>query len=693
MKHLFFIYIYISILIYPIFGQESNIISNNLEKLSTIKLSNGFKIILIQPKDTNLVFFYYHQNLPEVYEGSKVAYGKLTSLLFSSGSKKYNKKQLNEIFNKLNIKLKTHYTGLQASTNIDNADTLLFYLSDIIKNPKFSEEELKYYKKNEVDNHYASRMVDTASSIISKKILFGKEHPMNNNISVKTINNIKLSDCKQFYKLYSSPANSYLVIVGNYNEKAVKRLVNRYFGQWKKKAKNKPKYKTPKIKETYVAFIDTLDLDYSHIHINYPLSLIINNDDWLSFQVMNLVFENELRNTLINNYQIAEKVNSKYYNTKNTGYLSIHIKASTNYTDSIINETFEQMKLLEVQLLYRTVVNEAKRKFKLKTKTNFNDNASLAAMALNIVRFDLDKNFYSDIRIRIDNVTDDEIKLAAKKYLLPKKSFVLVIGDNEKNKDELNNIASNTSVEFYDKNLKVYKKLDKGFGSEFIIDKYLESLGGQKRIKKLSLLSIYTQGEYILENNSYGVKMKTYHKGNKKYYMQLTMKTPTVENLLIQKQIYNGEFGVDSTQRGQVYLKGLELEELKYKSYPFIELYRIKLGFKSNFVKTEKIDSTEVYKIKITSPIDKEFFEYYDLKTGLKLRTIYIHEEVYPITKTIIDYSNYEKIKGKKVLYPHKILIKKEKIVIKFLVIDIETKPKIEKDIFKIEKPKVVKDK
>src|SRR5262245_30465966 len=121
------------------------------------------------------------------------------------------------------------------------------YLLDVLDQASFANQQdvVRNERRQSIDNN--------PYSIVEEAMfhnLFPKSHPYYADVigSHADIQAAKLDDVKNFFKTYYAPNNASLVIVGDIDKAAVKALVEKYFGPFKKgPAVPKPSAETPRI--------------------------------------------------------------------------------------------------------------------------------------------------------------------------------------------------------------------------------------------------------------------------------------------------------------------------------------------------------------------------------------------------------------------------------------------------------------
>jgi zinc protease len=231
------------------------------------------------------------------------------------------------------------------------------------------------------------------------------------------------------------------------------------------------------------------------------------------------------------------------------------------------------------------------------------------------------------------------------KYLLPVLLFVTSIfastlsdsisNNTLKTKDNMDTLNAKVKVE--------QTKSDTGLTAKDVIDKYISAIGGAEKIYGI------TDRITIMKGTVQGVKITitSYQKAPNK--LKQKIKAGSNEQVII----FNGEKGIMEMAGEKREITGSELEKLKYEStltlLTDLEYYGIRL----NLAGIEKVNDKNAYKVIMTLPSGIKWTQYYDVKSGLKLK-----EEKYINSPTglllqEITYSDYKETEG--ILFPYKI--------------------------------------
>ena len=121
-----------------------------------------------------------------------------------------------------------------------------------------------------------------------------------------------------------------------------------------------------------------------------------------------------------------------------------------------------------------------------------------------------------------------------------------------------------------------------------------------------------------------------------------------------QETYYDGKKGVVFTGDNSQEITGDALEAMKYQAMIHPLFIIDSLNIKTKLIGTEKVNGKDAYKIEVTLPTGKNWIEFYDPKTGLKIKD---KQEITLPQGTFTkenEYSDYRNVDG--VMYPFKLV-------------------------------------
>jgi len=311
-------------------------------------------------------------------------------------------------------------------------------LSDIIINPSFPQEEIDREKMQLMSDFMASK--DNASQIASRqwrKYVYG-EHPYGapTNGTPESIETLERDELVSMYNKVIVPSNAYLIITGDITPKSAGKLVKKYFGKWSGNAKPEITVEQPVDGAgSEILIINKPDAVQTQIRAGYLIAPYNLGDDMYAFEVMDYLFASggfssrlmhRCRSELGLTYGIygglAPRIQRGAYtvstSTKNdrTGEMIDEIYGIMN---NCINDGFTEQELLD-----------AKAYLTGSSPMGFETPAHLLSQIQSAILFDYGDPaaFYAKYRQGIADVTLDEINAMAKKYILPGKVRMVMVG-------------------------------------------------------------------------------------------------------------------------------------------------------------------------------------------------------------------------------------------------------------------------
>ncbi len=254
-------------------------------------LPNGLKVFVVEKHTLPEVSFSLSLDIDPILEGDMTGYISAAGQLLGRGTKNRTKQQLNEEIDFIGATLSTYSTGIYASSLKKHEDKLLTLMSDVLMNAEFKQEELDKIKKQTKSSLESSKDdPDAIAANVRSVLLYSNKHPYGEVTTEKSVDNITLEKCNEYYHTYFKPNVAYLAIVGDITLAEAKPLVEKYFGSWKKAEVPTHKYRTPfPSKTTQVDFVHKEGATQSVINITYPVNLKHNSPDVVKARIMNAI--------------------------------------------------------------------------------------------------------------------------------------------------------------------------------------------------------------------------------------------------------------------------------------------------------------------------------------------------------------------------------------------------------------------
>lgn len=617
----------------------------NIEEPESFKLDNGLTVMVVENHKLPRVAMSLRLDNPPVFEDKKAGVSSLTGQLLGTGTQNMSKDDFNERVDFLGARLNFYSAGANANTLSKYFPEVLKLMADGAINPKFTEEEFSKIKDREIEGLKSNeKNVAYNAGRVRSALAYGKNHPYGEFATEATVGNLTLADAQSFYKTYFTPQNAYLVIVGDVNYDEVKKLVKDNFSAWKKSTL--PEYTMPKVTNldnTEIQFIDMPNAVQSEIALVNTINLKQKDADYFPVLVANKILGGGGEARLFLNLREDKGYTyGAYSRTGNDKYGAAAFTASASVrnavTDSSVVAFLDEVYRMRNELVSEKELTNAKAKYTGDFVLSLEQPATIAGMAIDVETEDLDDDFYEDYLENINAVTREDVQRVAKKYFLADNSRIVVVGKGSDVVENLEKIKYNGKkipVVYYDKEgnkvskPEFNKAVDASVSAESIFNNYLKAIGGKEAVSGVKSVMMVAQAE--IQGQKLDLETKT----------TATGKSSTVVSMggnPISKQLYNGETGFMVAQGQKIDFTEEQLAAAKAEANPFPEL----TAKDAKVMGIEAVDGKDAYKVAIS----EDTSNFYDVETGLKVKSVKTVSQGAQTMEVPVSYSNYQEVNG-----------------------------------------------
>jgi hypothetical protein len=438
-----------------------------------------------------------------------------------------------------------------------------------------------------------------------------------------------------------------MAVVGDVTLAEIKPLIEKYFGNWQKADVPSATFPMPQAPaKTRVAVVNKAGAVQSVINVTYPVDLKLNSEDAIKAKVMNTILGAGFSSRLFVNLREKHGFTYGSYSSLNNDELvsefSAYAKVRNAVTDSSVSEILYELNRLRTEKVPQDELDGIKNYLTGNFAIALEDPATIARFAINTELYKLPKDYYANYLRNLAAVTADDVYAMAQKYIRPDNATILVVGNKSEVSPKLAHFSADNKVEYYDNFGKPVasapKTIPAGVTPKMVIADYLNAIGGTKALVKIkdvsTVMSTKVQGMDI--------KVITSQKMNK-YAMSVKM-----GEIVLQKQVYDGKTGKQSSMQGKKDLEGGDLEDIKAQAMINPEMSYEKMGYKLSLKGIEEVNGKDAYIMEVTTPRGKTFTEWYGVESKLKVRSSQTsNAETGPVTSTtdILEYTDVDGVK------------------------------------------------
>ncbi len=593
-------------------------------KAQTFKLDNGLTVIVVENHKLPKVNYRVFVDNDPVLEKDATGYVQLMGELLTKGTKTRTKSQIDEEIDFIGASLGSDPNGVTGSCLTKHSAKLLDLMSDVLLRPTFPAEELEKAKRREESN--LAQQKDDANAIagnVASVLRYSKNHPYGEIMTETTLAKVSLEQIKSHYNTFFKPNISYLVITGDITKDKAEQYAKQYFGQWTRGEVAKASYDLPRAPEkTQVDFVNKAGAVQSVINITYPIELQPGKPDVIRARVANAVlggyFNSRVNANLREGHGWTYGARTGVTPDQLVGAFNGSASVRNAVTDSSIIEFIKEMNRMRTEKVPAAELQVVKNVLAGQFSQSLEEPGTVANFALTIARFGLPADYYEKYLEVLQSVTADEVQAMAKKYIQPEKAHILVVGNNEDVAERLKQFSPDATVNLYDVYGNPLKPmsaivLPAGMTAEKVVDAYIMAIGGKDKINALK--DLQTISEMKTPGPQFAVK--TYQKGGNKILVDISMNDSPMS-----KQIYDGQKAGQVAMGQSQNLTGQELGDLKEQAMFAKESAYQKGGYKLMLKGGEDVNGSNAYVVEVERPDGKKSTEYYDMKSGLKLREV-----------------------------------------------------------------------
>lgn len=268
-----------------------------------------------------------------------------------------------------------------------------------------------------------------------------------------------MEDLKAYYNKNFSPSVSTFQIVGKIDEHAVLKNLTSLEERWPAKEVTIPEFPIASSRDkASLYFVDIPNSKQSVINIGY-VSLPRTDADFYPAEVMNY----KLGGSFSGNVNLILREEKGYTYGARTNFSGSKIPGTFTASSSVrTNTTGESVEIFREQITkYKEGISEEDLDFTKNAliKSNalrFETQSSLLGMLQEINQYDLPKNYIEDEETTVRNMTLEEHRALANKYLDASKMAYVVVGDAETQFTQFKNMGFD-EVKLIDKNAEEVK--------------------------------------------------------------------------------------------------------------------------------------------------------------------------------------------------------------------------------------------
>jgi zinc protease len=337
---------------------------------------------------------------------------------------------------------------VSVSTLTKTLDPTIDLLTKIVTQPAFEQKEFDRVKGDRSTALELRRdRPREVASLMLNAALYGLQSAYGHPASGirETFKDLTVGDVQTFYKDHWNPAAMTLVVVGDFDTKALKAKLDATLGAWKPtgaKKPVKPVVKPEKLTKRLL-LADRKDAAQSDVRIGL-VGLDRKDRRYYSFEVLATAlgggFTSRLNNRLREQLGITYGIRSGMDYRIVPGPFVISTAIVTPATGQGIGEINKILDDLATKDLSPEELDKAKLNLIRALPDEFQTNAATAGAFADLALFGLPDNWYASYAANVRKVTAKDVKAAAKSVIPSKNMAIAIVGDLSKIKGDLDQL-------------------------------------------------------------------------------------------------------------------------------------------------------------------------------------------------------------------------------------------------------------
>jgi len=416
----------------------------NVPPIQKIELPSGMKIFLMEDHQLPVVKMFALIRTGEAFDPKEVI--GLASLTMdqirSGGIPDKTGDELDEMLDRMGASITTGSSETSGSITTyclaEDMETILHLLKQIITSPRFAEDKLELIKTQL--RSAISRRNDDPGQIADRefrKLVYGADSPYARQMEYEHVNRVARDDLMSFHRRFFKPQNIYLGIWGDFSPETVNALIEKTFGKWEGDGIPAPPF--PEVTSSPKASVNLIvkkNVNQSQLRLGH-LGIEANNPDYFAVEVMNNIFgTNSFLSRLMQvirtekglTYGISGGVYSEMLYPDMT---RISTFTKSERTGEAIDAIIGEIKRIQDSLVEDEEMETAKSAYLNGFVFNFASTYNVLRRKMRLHYYGYPEDFLEMTKDRIVDVTREDVRRVAQKYLHPDELTLLVVGKPE----------------------------------------------------------------------------------------------------------------------------------------------------------------------------------------------------------------------------------------------------------------------
>jgi len=481
----------------------------SIPKPQVVTLKNGLTVFMLPDRELPLVEVSARIRTGSIYEPpEKAGLARLMGVVQRTGGTARSSGDAIDDF--LALRAASIETSVGADSGFASMNCLkgdvaevLAVFADILRTPAFAEDKLQIAK---VQARAAiARRNDNVNAITMRelqRLVYGEDSPLARNEEYATIAAITRDDLVAFHARFYHPNNVYLGVVGDFDPKAMLRLLEQRFGDWPRGQKlDAPAVAYRKHPRPGVFYIEKKDVNQANIAMGH-LGIEMRNPDYFAVEVLNEVLGGSFASRMFSNIRSKKGLAYSVYGGVGAGFTAPGVMRAGMQTKlEKMGEAVEALREELAGIITHPPTPEelarAKESILNSFVFNYDSSAKILRQQMLYAYYGLPANFLETYRANIEKVTAADTARVAKAYIKPDQLALLVVGDASRFDRPLSTFGPVTTIDITippppDTSAKIQRSENAAEAGRALLAKVARTLGGADAASVVAISSSAT---------------------------------------------------------------------------------------------------------------------------------------------------------------------------------------------------------
>ena len=421
-------------------------------------LDNGLILYLLENHELPLISAHALIRTGSIYDSKQnMAVAGITgTLMRTGGTKTYTPDSLNAILEfiagSVESDIGTESGSASMSVMSKDLDLGLEILYEVLRYPAFDSARIELEKSQIKES--IRRRNDRPGSIISREFdhLIYDDHPYGRILEWVDVEDIGRDDLIAYHQKYYHPNNIMMAFAGDFDTAELAGKINDLFGEWPKSEIEFPSIPEVKFEFKPGVFVINKDITQANIRVG-ELGIKRDNPDRYAITLMNFIlgggsFTSRLTTRVRSDEGLAFSVGSRFSTgSRDYGTFYAYTQTKTATTHRALEIFFQELNRIRTDIPSEAEFETARDSYINNFVFQFDSPGEIVnrLMSLEYDHYPLD--YYQNYLQNIRDVTLDDIKRVADKYIMPDSMTIVVLADTSAVVGNLSDFGKVTNIQ------------------------------------------------------------------------------------------------------------------------------------------------------------------------------------------------------------------------------------------------------